>query len=406
MTINPIGVAVPFFFLFMGVEFFVSWRKKRQVYRLNDTLVNLGCGVGDQSLGLVTKILTVSIFAAVYEHVRLFTWSGSSIWLWTLGFIGVDLCFYWYHRFSHRANVGWAAHVVHHQSEEYNLAVALRQPWFSQLFSWVFYLPLAILGVPTEVYLISISFNLLYQFFLHTRLVQRLGVFEWFMNTPSHHRVHHGINEKYLDKNYAGVFIIWDRLFGTFQVEEEEPDYGVLKPLASWNPWVVNTAPVISLFKRSLGMSRWKHKLWVWVSPPAWIPGEGEVLPTFPPEGRGYDRDDPKVHGYLTLQLFPLVAYMTWVLLFASQFRLPIQLALIAFLIASMVSWSALIERRRWSVSFEGARLGLILVAGGIILYEDTQRLEMILIGLSMLFNLGSLIWLTLITRGRVLHPQ
>ena len=401
MTINPIGVAVPFFFIFMGVEFFISWRKRRQVYRLNDTLVNLGCGVGDQSLGLITKVFTIWLFSVVYDHARLFTWSSDNVWMWILGFIGVDFCFYWYHRFSHRVNFGWAAHVVHHQSEEYNLAVALRQPWFAQLFSWVFYLPLALFGVPVSVYLISISLNLLYQFFLHTRLVKTLGVLEWVMNTPSHHRVHHGINEKYLDKNYAGILIIWDRFFGTFKAEEEEPEYGVLKPLPSWNPWVVNTAPVIALAKRSWSMSGLKNKILVWFAPPAWIPGEGEVLPAFPPEDRGYDRDDPKIHAYLVVQLFPLVAYMTSILLLASQFELMIKLSLIAFLVSSMVSWSALIEGRDWGVPFESIRLGVVLVASSLILYDNQVVMQVILAGMSLVFNVSSLVWILKITRDR-----
>ena len=401
MTINPIGVAVPFFFLFMGIEFFISWRKKRQVYRLNDTLVDLGCGVGDQSFGLITKVFKVYVFSVVSEHVGWFTWATDHIWTWVLGFIGVDLCFYWYHRFSHRVNLGWAAHVVHHQSEEYNFAVALRQPWFAQLFSWIFYLPLALLGMPVVVYITSISFNLLYQFFLHTRLVKTLGVLEWVMNTPSHHRVHHGINEKYLDKNYAGVFIIWDRIFGTFQAEEEEPDYGVLKPLPSWNPWVVNTYPIISLAKRSWHMSRWRDKFLVWFAPPAWIPGEGEVLPAFPPKDRGYDRDEPRMHPYLMVQLFPLVIYMTWVLLLDSQFELITKLILITFLVVSMVSWAALIERRSWSVPFESFRLGAVLITSGIFMYGESAGLTMALATVNTLFNLSCLIWLFTIVRGR-----
>lgn len=153
-----------------------------------------------------------------------------------LGFVIFDLCYYFFHRYSHEINFLWAAHVVHHQSEEYNLSVALRQSWIQQIFSGIFYLPLALIGLPVEMFFLLNALNTLYQFWIHTRLINTIGPLEWLINTPAHHRVHHGVDDHYVDKNYAGVFIIWDRMFGTFIQEEERPNYGVIKPLRSWNP--------------------------------------------------------------------------------------------------------------------------------------------------------------------------
>lgn len=156
---------------------------------------------------------------------------------WAVVFVLVDLAYYWSHRFAHEVNILWAGHVVHHSSEEYNLPVALRQSSLHGLMSWIFYMPLAAIGVPWRMFVTCNAINLVYQFWIHTRAVGQMGsLTEAVMNTPSHHRVHHGVNPKYQDKSYAGVFIVFDRWFWSFQAEEEEPVYGITKPLQSWNP--------------------------------------------------------------------------------------------------------------------------------------------------------------------------
>ena len=393
MTLNPIGVAVPLFFLFMAVEFFIAHLQKRQVYRLNDALVDLGCGVGEQIIGLFAKIFKIAIFTAVSTNFGLFTWASDSLWTWVVGFVGADFFYYWYHRFSHRVNFAWATHVVHHQSEDYNFAVALRQPWFTQFYSWVFYIPLALLGIPPMVFVTSFAFNLLYQFLLHTRLVNKLGFFEWFMNTPSHHRVHHGVEEKYLDKNYGGVFIVWDRLFGTFQLEEEEPTYGILKPVKTWNPLWANVQPFADLLQRSFEMQG-LNKLILWFAPPAWEPGKGEVIPEFPPEGRDYDRDNKGMHPYLFFQLAPLTIVMTWLLLFEGEIDMSLKASLAMFLILTMVSWSALVEGQSWAPLSEVSRLLVLLVYGGMAYFLIPSQSAALLMFVCWSLSVGSLLWL------------
>ena len=232
--------------------------------------------MGDQVLAILIKASLLFPYAWVYEY-RLF--EPSTVGAWVLGMLGVDFTYYWYHRFCHRVNFAWGTHVVHHQSEEYNLAVALRQSWFGKFFHWIFDLPLALLGVPPAIYATAWSINLLYQFWIHTRAIGKLGPVEWIFNTPSHHRVHHGCNARYLDSNYAGILIIWDRMFGSFKPEQDEPVYGTVKPLASWNPLWANVQYFFHLASEARATPRAWDKLKVWFAPPEW---RSSALPPHP----------------------------------------------------------------------------------------------------------------------------
>jgi len=162
-------------------------------------------------------------------------------WAWLILLFVDDFAYYWFHRISHEVRFFWNFHVVHHSSNQYNLSVAVRQSWFSGIAHWIIYLPIAFLGFPLWAFLTMHGLNLIYQFWIHTKLVGRIGFLEKILNTPSHHRVHHGVNDDYLDRNYAGVFIIWDKLFGTFTEETEEPRYGIIKPIESYNWLWINS---------------------------------------------------------------------------------------------------------------------------------------------------------------------
>ncbi len=189
---------------------------ERDVYRLADSVTDLSCGILQQVVEVFLKTALFAGYAWLFAAHRLFDVPMDAAWAWAACFVGQDFLYYWFHRWSHEVGAGWAAHVVHHQSEEYNLTVALRQGALQPAFSWVFYLPLAVLGFPPAMFLAVSSFNTLYQFWIHTRLIGRLGPLEWVLNTPSHHRVHHGRNPRYIDRNHGGTLIVWDRLFGTF----------------------------------------------------------------------------------------------------------------------------------------------------------------------------------------------
>ena len=239
---NLILYAVPFFFVLIVAELLADrWRGVNN-YRVADAVNSISTGVLSTTTGLLTKGLGLVTYTFALQHWGLFELPAHSLWVWIGAFVLYDFCYYWLHRCGHERNILWAAHSVHHQSEDYNLSTALRQTSTGFLLSWIFYLPLAVLGVPLVVFVTVAALNLLYQFWVHTRHIGKLGWYEWFFVTPSNHRAHHAQNALYMDRNYGGVFILWDRLFGTYQEEDDnEPVvFGVTTPLASWNPLWAN----------------------------------------------------------------------------------------------------------------------------------------------------------------------
>ena len=273
---NYVLYAIPFFFLLIALELGADYWRGVRTYRLADAINSLSAGVLSQALGLLTKALGILVYAVAFEQLALFQLDANALWVWLLAFVFYDFCYYWNHRIGHERNVFWASHVVHHQSEEYNLSTALRQTSTGFLLSWIFYLPMAIAGVPPLVFLTVAALNLLYQFWVHTRHIPKLGWFEWIFVSPSNHRVHHAQNPVYMDRNYGGVFIIWDRLFGTFQEElDEEPViFGVTTPLASWNPLWANLQFYVQLWRDAARAASWWDKLRIWFMPTGWRPAD------------------------------------------------------------------------------------------------------------------------------------
>ncbi len=273
---NYVLYAIPFFFLLIALELGADYWRGVRTYRLADAINSLSAGVLSQALGLLTKALGILVYAVAFEQLALFQLDANALWVWLLAFVFYDFCYYWNHRIGHERNVFWASHVVHHQSEEYNLSTALRQTSTGFLLSWIFYLPMAIAGVPPLVFLTVAALNLLYQFWVHTRHIPKLGWFEWVFVSPSNHRVHHAQNPVYMDRNYGGVFIIWDRLFGTFQEElDEEPViFGVTTPLASWNPLWANVQFYVQLWRDAVRAGSWWDKLRIWFMPTGWRPAD------------------------------------------------------------------------------------------------------------------------------------
>ena len=271
MRFDPIVLAVPMYFVLMGVEALVDWRRRAGLYKLNDTLANLACGVYQQALVAVLIGVLGAPYVWAYRHLRVTDWfDAHPVAAWCFAFVASDFFYYCFHRWSHEAAIGWFSHVVHHQSEEYNLSVALRQDAWQPLFSLWFQLPLALAGVSPTVFLSAYGVVIVYQFWIHTRLIDRLGPLEWVLNTPSHHRVHHGVDPRYLDKNYAGVFIVWDRLLGTFEPEAEPPTYGTIEPLHSFNPVWAHLQYGVKLLARFRAADGPWNKLQVLVRGPGW----------------------------------------------------------------------------------------------------------------------------------------
>lgn len=274
-----IVLATPVFFGLIALEFAWEWRQLRQArgpktYRLNDAINSIGLGLLSQISAVFTGLLRIGIYSAIYQSAALYkndafwtTWPG-----WLLALLFYDFCYYWLHRAGHESAVFWAAHVVHHQSQAYNLSTALRQTSSGSLLGWIFYVPMAVAGVPPLVFVGVGLLDLLYQFWVHTEHVPKLGWFDRWFCSPSNHRVHHAVNDAYLDRNYGGILIVWDRLFGTFREEDERCVYGTRSPLNSWDPLWANAEVYWSLLKKSWHARRWSDKLRYWLKPPGWRP--------------------------------------------------------------------------------------------------------------------------------------
>ena len=364
---DAIALAIPFFFMLIALELAWSAWSGRQVYRFNDFIANMGCGIGSQVVGAFTKAVIFAAYLWTYEHARIFTIEASAL-TWIAAFLLVDLLYYWFHRLSHEVNFLWAAHIVHHQSEEYNLSVALRQSWWQGLFSWWFYIPLAVLGIHPILIVTVGAVNTLYQFWIHTKAVDRLGPLEWLFNTPSHHRVHHGSDPKYIDRNHAGTLIIWDKLFGTFQREEEEPVYGITTPLGTWDPLRANFHYWGDLFDLAGRTTRWPDKLRVFLKPPGWRPEElgGSVGPVKKDRNtfRKFDTAiDRSWVWYIGFQFILLIGITSYFLFLQHTLTVLDQWVLGGLIIWWVMDLGALMEGKRWALLSETVRAMALLLA-------------------------------------------
>lgn len=239
--LRPVIFAIPVFALLISAEAWWASRKGSAEYNdKRDTWGNIFIGFVSVFWGALFGLFIGYIYLWIYQAAP-YKFPADQWWAWVALFFIDDFAYYVFHRVSHESRLFWNFHVVHHSSEHYNLSVAVRQSWFSGLLHWVFYTPIMFLGFAPWMFAVMHGFNLIYQFWIHTKFVDRLGWFENILNTPSHHRVHHGVNEPYLDKNYGGVLIIWDRLFGSFTPETEPARYGIIKPINSYNPFWINT---------------------------------------------------------------------------------------------------------------------------------------------------------------------
>lgn len=270
---NIVMYAVPFFVLLILIEMIVVRITKKGRYEARDSAASLSMGFGNRVFGIAFGGFAVLAYFAVYEF-RLFTFG----WTWAVMvacFFAEDLAYYWFHRIAHERRFFWASHIVHHSSQHYNLSTALRQTWTGTLgLNFIFWLPLVWIGFPPLMVLMFSSISLVYQFWIHTELISRMGPFEWVMNTPSHHRVHHATNAKYLDANYAGVLIIWDRLFGTFVPEDdkEKPHYGIVSQLGTFNPFRVAFHEWAGIWRDVTHAKSPRDVLGYIFGPPGWSP--------------------------------------------------------------------------------------------------------------------------------------
>jgi alkylglycerol monooxygenase len=359
---NIILFAIPVFFLLIAAELIAEKVKKTDYYRLNDAITSLSIGGLSRIMGVMKNLAPFTIYILLYEQFAIFELN-NRVWAWLAVFVVYDFLYYWNHRFGHEMSFFWAAHVVHHSSEEYNLTTALRQSSGS-FFNFIFFLPLAFLGVDPVLFITVASANLVYQFWVHTRHVGKLGFIEWFMVTPSNHRVHHAQNQVYLDRNYGGVFIIWDRLFGSYQdeLDDEKPIYGVRKALNSWNPFYANIQVYKQLIQDSLYTDKWSDKFKVWFGRTGWRPDD--VSHKFPLASVALSHFSvyqteisliTKIYSVLQYIIISLLAL--FLLVNASVLDMRYQLAIAFMVIASSINLAWVMENKLIAIWLEWLKL-------------------------------------------------
>lgn len=356
-NLNPIALAIPFFFVLIAAELAVQWRRKQKWYRIADAITDIACGITSQVVNLFFRTLLVFPYAWLYKKYHLIDLEHYPIAAWTVGIIGVDFFYYWWHRYSHEKAILWAAHIVHHQSESYNLATALRQAVFTAYTVLPFYLPLALLGVPPFIFAMSNAISTLYQFWIHTEAIDQLGPLETVINTPSHHRVHHARNPHYLDKNYGAILIVWDRLFGSFIKEQERPVYGITEPLNSFNSMWAQVHYIVKLAQRSSQAQSIRDKINVWIQHPGYL-AQGETPMPHAPLTRQYEVSVPRSLALYVSVNFALTIALSFVLILYQDTLLFHQKALMAApILSALISIGALLDGKSWGRSAELLRI-------------------------------------------------
>jgi alkylglycerol monooxygenase len=366
---DPLLYALPVFLACLGIEAaLLRWQRSESAYRFNDFLSGIGCGMLDQVVNLIPLLGFLLVYDQVADRYGVVRFEASSPWAWVGIVIAHDLAYYWFHRFSHRINVLWAAHVVHHQGEDYNFTVSLRQGTVATWVTFAFYLPLAVMGFGVEMFLVVHGVYQIYQFFVHTQLCPRLGPLEWMLATPRHHRVHHGRNVEYLDRNYGGFFIVWDRLFGTYAPETVAPEVGSLSGIRSWSPLWANFGQFAALARQARQVDGARDKLAVWLGPP-----EGKA-PKTALAGKLVPRYDsvpaPRIRAYAAVQLLLALAAMFYLLFTRDELTHLAIGTLSAFVVLTLVTTSAFFDRRPWARYAEAARL-LVLVPLSAVVSRD-----------------------------------
>ena len=368
-NMNFVPLAVPFFLLLILIELCWGWLKGNNTYRVNDSINSLSMGL----LSTVTKFVFLNIgllvFSSIEYNYAVWSFDMASLGHWLLGILLYDCLYYWYHRISHERQFFWASHVVHHQSEDYNLSTALRQTSTSFLTTWVFYVPCFFLGMPIYMYVSIATAHLIYQFWVHTQHIPKLGFLEWFMVTPSNHRVHHAQNPEYIDKNYGGLLIIWDRLFGTFKEEDEqiEPIYGIRSPLSSWNPIWANVHVFVGMARDAWRTRVWQDKFRVLWSRTGWRPADVAArYPAPKSDLASFEKYNPALgslaHGSIVAQYILLAVFHLWSAGQAGQLSLPLLWMIVVAQAYILLVIGAVLDGKLYARPLEYSRL--LILAG------------------------------------------
>jgi len=361
---NFVPYAIPVFLLMIVMELGWGLFKGNNTYRVNDSINSLSMGL----LSTVTKFVFLNVgalvFAKISQEHAIWAFDISSIGHWLLAILLYDFLYYWFHRISHERQFFWGSHVVHHQSEDYNLSTALRQTSTSFLTTWVFYIPCFFLGMPISMFVSIASVHLIYQFWVHTQHIPKLGVFEWFMVSPSNHRVHHAQNADYIDKNYGGLLIVWDRLFGTFKAEDEKQQaiYGIRVPLQSWNPIWANLHIFAGMLRDIWHTHSWSDKFRVLWSKTGWHPEDMvERFPEQKSDLKQFEKYNPQrsslVNGAIILQYLLLGVLHFWSAGQSTVLSSALMWAVVLAQVAILIVIGAVLEGKAYARPFEYTRL-------------------------------------------------
>ena len=368
--INALLIAIPSFSILVLFEVAYGHFKGFQTYSFSDTITSLTSGMTQiikNSLGLIIILIS---YPFLFDNLSLIRLNDTYI-VWILAFICIDFAQYWIHRLKHKVNIFWNIHVIHHSSEEFNLACALRQSISNLIgFTAFFLIPAAIIGIPYKVISILTPLHLFAQFWYHTRHIGKLGILEYIIVTPSQHRVHHAINPEYIDKNLSAIFCVWDRIFGTFQEEldEIEPVYGVLKPVQTWNPFWINFQHFWRLLRDAYYTKDWKAKFLIWFKPTGWRPND--VSKKFPIKTienvnkqikyRTKENIENKV--WIIFQFIGINALLYFFLIYYASLDPSNRFELGFIVMISIFGFTSFMDGHSWSKRFELIRCSLILI--------------------------------------------
>ncbi|HET9746468.1 MAG TPA: sterol desaturase family protein [Chitinophagaceae bacterium] len=360
---------IPLFLIFVILEMVADIITQKKAYRFEDTITNISLGIGQQIIEALIKTIFSFLFLWAYKF-SLFK-IPDTIWTFLAVVLICDFIFYWFHRFSHKVNFLWAVHIVHHQSSEFNLSVSLRQPWLHKFAMFAFFLVIPFLGVSPTIMVLAFAVQTFYQFWLHTRFIGKLGILENILVTPSHHRVHHGVNAIYINKNFGNTLIIWDKIFGTFQPENEPVVFGVTQPFTSTNPIWAN----IYYWKEIIAKVRSKkdllNKLKIFLQKPVGSPPEkivtakGEHINSFI---SGW------VKSYIIVQYILTFSTGSLFLFRQDSFSFLWKIISVLFIIWSIYSYSALMQKKKNSIFWELARLFIFILLIYIFLMFDIYK--------------------------------
>ncbi|WP_259014918.1 sterol desaturase family protein [Emticicia fluvialis] len=363
MVLNYLALAVPFFLFFIWLEYFIAKKQGKSYFKFNSSIANLNVGIAERLIDLFTAGGFYFFYDYLHKNFAIFDIQPSLL-LWIALLLATDFLWYWYHRFGHEINLFWGFHVVHHTSEEFNYTAATRITIFQALVRTSFWSVLPVIGFPAEMITVILLIHGIYPFFTHTRLIGKLGLLEYIIVTPSHHRVHHASNEQYLDKNYGDMFIIWDKLFGTYAEEKEEPSFGLTKQLDSYSFLWQHFHFLVEIAYAAKEQKGLRNKLKVIFGKPS----------DFDPEIRARAEKrflavrkvqayTTKFRAYVIAQIAFIVTALFLLLLFEHYVPVFLQVLAALFILVTLINCGAILDQRRWVFYLEFARASLVLIA-------------------------------------------